>query len=163
MLVDTSSGMILGGTSPQTTVMSNGQQQRSNSAYLKTRVLSASPAELRLMLLDGAIKFAYQGRDGLATKNFEACYNGFTQCREIVIELMTSIRPDCDPQLAAKVRDLYGFMYRHLVEGSHEKSLPKIDEVIKLLEYERETWVLAMEKAAAETTPSGTSVSGMAA
>jgi flagellar secretion chaperone FliS len=130
--------------------MSNPSQQRSTNAYLKNRVLSASPAELRLMLLDGALKFAHQGRDGLATRNFEACFTGFTQCREIIIELMTGIRPDCDPQLATKVRDLYGFMYRHLIEGSHEKNIEKIDQVITLLEYERETWVLAMEKAANE-------------
>ncbi len=128
--------------------------------------MSASPAELRLLLLDGALKFAYQGRDGLTNKDFEACFTGFTQCREIIIELMTSIRPDCDPALATQVRDLYGFMYRHLVEGSHEKSTPKIDEVIKLLEYERETWVLAMEKAAAEggaSSKPSVNISGLAA
>ncbi len=146
--------------------MSNAQQQRSSNAYLKSRVLSASPAELRLLLLDGAIRFAFQGRDGMVKKDFESCFNGFTQCREIIIELMTSIRPDCDQKLATQVRDLYGFMYRHLVEGSHEKNVIKIDEVIKLLEYERETWVMAMAKAAAEggATAKGTvNINGLAA
>ena len=37
--------------------MTNGSQ-----AYLKTKVLTASPAELRLMLIDGAIRFSEQAR-----------------------------------------------------------------------------------------------------
>lgn len=128
-------------------------QQKNAQAYLKNRVLSASPQELRLMLLDGAIKFANQGREGMVTKNFEASFNGFTQCREIIIELMTSIRADCDPDIAYRVKSLYSFMYKHLVEGVHEKDLKKVDEVLGLLDYERETWVLAMSKAAQERGP----------
>ncbi|MEI7658665.1 MAG: flagellar export chaperone FliS [Phycisphaerae bacterium] len=120
------------------------------NAYLRTKVLSASPQELRLMLLDGAIKFGNQGREALVRKDFETSFNGFSQCREIIIELMTSIRPDCDRDLSEKVRSLYGFMYKHLVEGVHEKDFAKIDEVLRLLAYERETWVMAMEKVAAD-------------
>lgn len=102
------------------------------------------------MLLDGAIRFANQGREALVRKDFEASFNGFGQCREIIIELMTSIRPDCDRDLSEKVRSLYGFMYKHLIDGVHEKDFAKIDEVIRLLAYERETWVMAMEKVAAD-------------
>ena len=39
--------------------------------YLKTKVMTAGPAELRLMLFDGALKFAEQGRKGLADKDYE--------------------------------------------------------------------------------------------
>ncbi|MEY3230549.1 MAG: Flagellar protein FliS [Planctomycetota bacterium] len=125
-------------------------QNGAANAYLRTKVMSASPQELRLMLLDGAIRFANQGREALVRKDFEASFNGFGQCREIIIELMTSIRPDCDRDLSEKVRSLYGFMYKHLIDGVHEKDFAKIDEVIRLLAYERETWVMAMEKVAAE-------------
>ena len=144
----------------------NNANARSANAYLRTKVLTASPQELRLMLLDGAIKFAQQGREGLANKNFEASFNGFSQCRDIIIELMTSIRPDCERDLAEKVKSLYSFMYKHLVEGVHEKDFKKIDEVVRLLAYERETWVLAMEKAASENGTGGQprpSVSNLAA
>ena len=40
-----------------------------SNAYLRTKVMTASPAELRLMLLDGAIKFANQAREGLQAKD----------------------------------------------------------------------------------------------
>lgn len=133
-------------------LMNTGPQAKNANAYLRTRVLTASPEELRLMLLDGAIKFARQGQDGLSRKDFEASYNGFTQCREIIIELLTSIKSEPNPELAEQVKSLYTFMYKHLVEGVHEKDLKKIDAVIELLEYERETWVLLMAQSARERT-----------
>ena len=120
------------------------------NAYLRTKVLTASREELRLMLLDGAIKFARQGREGLAAKNYEASYNGISQCRNIVLELLTTIKPEFDPELCDRVKALYTFMYTELIEASMQKSVEKIDGVIKLLEYERETWVMLMERMAGE-------------
>ncbi|MFM9994195.1 MAG: flagellar export chaperone FliS [Phycisphaerales bacterium] len=118
------------------------------NAYLRTKVLTASPEELRLMLLDGAIRFATQGRDGLARKDYEASYNGMSQCRNIIIELITSIRPDVDPELAQRVRSVYTFMFSELVEASFQKDPARVDEVLRLLNYERETWAMLMGKLA---------------
>lgn len=118
------------------------------NAYLRTKVLTASPEELRLMLLDGAIRFATQGRDGLARKDYEASYNGMSQCRNIIIELITSIRPDVDPELAQRVRSVYTFMFSELVEASFQKDPARVDEVLRLLNYERETWSMLMGKLA---------------
>jgi flagellar protein FliS len=118
--------------------------------YLRTKVLSATPEELRLMLLEGAIKYLRQGRAGLEKKDYEAAFNGLSACRNIIMELMTTIRTDPNPELAEKVKALYTYMYTLLVEGGHEKDLGKLDTVIGLLEYERETWVLLMQKLASE-------------
>ncbi|USO00296.1 MAG: flagellar export chaperone FliS [Phycisphaeraceae bacterium] len=118
------------------------------NAYLRTKVMTASPAELRLMLLEGAVKFANQAREGLAAKNFEQCHNSFTSCRNIILELINGIRPEHDPELAERVRSLYLFLYKELFEASFEKDISKLDKVIELLDYERETWVLLMDKLA---------------
>ncbi|MEX2219178.1 MAG: flagellar export chaperone FliS [Phycisphaerales bacterium] len=123
---------------------------RPATAYLRTRVLTASPEELRLLLLEGAIKFARQGREGLATKNYEASFTGISRCRDVVLELITSIKAEHDPLLAERVKAVYTFMYTRLVEASMERSTGKLDEVIRLLDYERETWVLLMQKLAKE-------------
>jgi len=120
------------------------------SAYLKTKVLSASPEELRLMLLEGGIKFAMQGREGLKARNYEASFNGFSQARNIVMELINSIKPEVDPKLCERVGSLYTFIYTQLVEASFHKDIAKADKVIELLEYERETWVMLMAKIAEE-------------
>lgn len=132
------------------------------NAYLRTKVLTASPEELRLMLLDGAIKFAMQGREGLAARNYEASFNGISQCRNIILELLTSIKPEFDPELCERVKSLYTFLYTQLVESSMEKNITKLDTVIKLLQYERETWVMLMAKVAEDraTTNGGMTSNG---
>jgi len=120
------------------------------NAYLQTKVMSASPEELRLMLIEGALKFAIQGRDGIVNQDFEQAYLGFSQCRPILLELINTIRPEHDPELAHRVRSLYTFMFAEISQAGHEKDVERINKVIGLLEYERETWVLLMEKLADE-------------
>ncbi len=131
----------------------------STNAYLRTRVLTASPEELRLMLLEGAVKFLRQGREALATAKHEAAFTGLTQGRDIVFELMTTIREDVDPELAVNAKALYAFIYRTIVEGGHEKDPVRIDKAIELLEYERETWVMLMQQLASERTPTAAAAS----
>lgn len=145
--------------------MSTGQNNA--NAYLRTQVMSASPAELRMMLLDGAVKFAKQGRQGLAEKNHEQVYNGFSQARAIVSELMTSMRPEAAPELCEQVRALYAYIFQELVTVSLENDLPRADKVIQLLEFEQQTWRMLMEQLKNESGSTGeqpaTSVPGRTA
>ncbi len=120
------------------------------NAYLRTQVLTASPEQLRLMLLDGAIRFAKQAAEGLAGNDYESAYNGITQSRAIVLELATSIRADVDPELADRVQSVYMFLYRELIDSSLGRDEPRLAKAIKLLEYERETWSMLMDKLATE-------------
>jgi len=120
------------------------------NAYLRTRVMSARPEELRLMLIEAAIRFATQAKEGLERKDFEASYLGFGQCRDIVTELMTTAKSDEAPELAEKIRALYAFLYSELVDASFGRDTAKVSKVIELLEFEAETWRLACEKLKAE-------------
>ena len=114
-------------------------------AYLKTRVLTANPEQLRLMLLDGAIKFAQQGQAGLRAEDFEASYEGFSQSRAIVMELIVTIEAEPDPLLAERVKSVLSFIYSEMVEASINRDMDKMDESIRLLEFERETWAMFIE------------------
>ncbi len=127
--------------------------------YLKTKVMTAGPAELRHMLFDGAVKFAEQGRQGLAAKEYEAAYNGISRCQEILAELMNSLDPQHAPELCRKLSGLYAFMMTRLMTASTERDPAIIQEVITLLEYERETWTMLLAKLAAEKAAVG-SISG---
>lgn len=126
------------------------QDTSNTNAYLRTQVLTAPPEQLRLMLLDGAIRFAAQGREAMGRRDFEGVYLGVSQCRNIVFELMTTIGPGADPELADRVRALYTFLYTRLLEASTERSTTKLDEVIGLLEYERQTWAMFIDRLAVE-------------
>ena len=120
------------------------------NAYLKTKVLSATPEELRLMLLDGALRFARIGREGIVQKEHEKAFENIIKAKDIILELINILRPDVDPALCAKLSGLYTFMYQRLTDANMQHTVDGVDEVIGLLEYERETWVLLMDKIRSE-------------
>jgi len=130
------------------------------NAYLRTKVMTASPAELRLLLFDGAIKFGEQSRDAITARDHEALYDAVTKCQNIVMELINTLRPELSPELCANLSALYTFIYGRLVKGSTERDTTAIDEALELLRFERETWVLLMEKLDEEQTRSAPALSG---
>ncbi|MFG0330537.1 MAG: flagellar export chaperone FliS [Phycisphaerales bacterium] len=117
------------------------------NAYLRNRVLSASQGELRLMLIDGAIKFARMGQEGIHEKNWEKVYEGVSQCQAIVLELINSLQPDAAPEICANLSGIYTFIYRRLVDACMQKDASCIEEILPLLEHDRETWVMVMSRA----------------
>lgn len=127
----------------------------SQSAYLRTQILTAGPAELRLMLFDGSIRFAQQAREGLTEKNYEKAFNGFARAQDIVMELINSLQPQHDPDLCEQLSSLYTFIYQRLVTASTDRDIDLLDEALHLLRYERETWALLLEKLVEENTSAG--------
>lgn len=117
-----------------------------NNPYFRTKVMTASPAELRMMLLEGSLRFMREGREGLVEKDFERVYEGFSQARAIVMELMNSLRDEVEPVLCDRLRGLYTYIYKLLVDASFEKNVAKADEAIELMGFEVETWAMVMEK-----------------
>jgi flagellar protein FliS len=132
--------------------------QKQVNPYLKTKIMTASPEELRLMLYDGALKFCRQAKAALEKKNFEDSYNNLMRAQKIVLELSTSLNHDADPQLCQRLSALYTYVYRLLVDANMKRETAIIDEAIKLIEYERETWQMLMKKLAGEGKPSETSI-----
>lgn len=114
--------------------------------YLRNAILTASPEQLQLMLYDGAIRFAREGRQALEEGAFERAFERLVRAQRIVNELRNGLRPDVDRTLCERMEALYLFIYRRLVEGCVEKDVGRIDEALELLEYQRETWVLLLEK-----------------
>ncbi len=125
------------------------------NAYLTTQVMTASPEQLRMLLLEGSIRFARQAMDALERGDHEAAHSGFTQCRNIILELINTIRPDANPELADRVKSLYTFFYQELVESSFKKDPQRVGKVIELLEYEVETWKLLLEELAQKGETAG--------
>jgi len=125
------------------------------NAYLRTKVMTAPPEQLRLLLIEGAIKFTRQGVEAMRKRDWEGVFNGYCQARNILLELSNSVRMDVDPDLGQRVQSLYMFMYTELLDASMEKSQDKLSSVIELLEYERETWVLLMQRLSQEKGAGG--------
>jgi flagellar protein FliS len=98
------------------------------------------------MLYDGAIKFCHQGLQTLDDPQRETSYNALVRAQRIVLELTTSLNHKQAPELCERLSALYTYIYRRLVDANFNRDAAAIQEAIKLLEFERETWVMLMKK-----------------
>ena len=122
------------------------------SAYLRDAVMTASPEQLQLMLYDGAIRFASQGQEAIKAENHEEAFEKLSRAQKIVLEMEQALNHDLAPDLCERMSSLYLFVYRKLVDGCVERDLHAIEEALGILRFERETWVMLMEKLAKEAT-----------
>jgi flagellar protein FliS len=125
--------------------------------YLRTKVFTATPEQLQLMLYDGAIRFADQARVALQDKKFEQSYDLISRAQKIIAEMTGSLKHDVAPELCAKLSALYTYVYKKLIEANVEHTLEPLDEALNLLRYQRETWAMLLDqlgktKAAAAAT-----------
>ncbi len=125
--------------------------------YLRTKVLTATPEQLQLMLYDGAITFVEQAKAALEHQNFEQSYNGISRAQKIITELTSSLRHEIAPETCGKLAGLYNFVYRKLVEANIGHEIKPLNEALGILRYQRETWMMLLEmlgksKAAAVAT-----------
>ncbi len=120
--------------------------ENASNEYLRNAVLTASPEQLHLMLYDGAIRFTKQGIEGIQSQNWEQTFNGLARAQKIILEMSNSLNHDVDPQLCARMAALYNFVYRKLVDASVQRSADLAREALGLIEYQRETWVMLLDK-----------------
>lgn len=118
--------------------------------YLRTRVLTATPEQLQLMLYDGAIRFADAGRTAILKKDWEGTYLNCSRAQKIMTELSSGLRREVAPEMVGNLASLYNFIFRKLVEASLHHTVESIDEAIKLLRFQRETWAMLLDKLAKE-------------
>lgn len=148
---------MVGNIMPNNSAKPRANNNNSNAeAYLKTKVLTANPVELRMMLFDGAIRFAEQAKAALEKKDYEGTYNGATRCQAILLELLNSLKPEHDETLCKQLSGLYTYMYTTMIKGTSERNPALIAEVIKLLSYERQTWKMLIDQLSAENRAAGT-------
>jgi flagellar secretion chaperone FliS len=131
--------------------------QAAQQNYLRTRVLTATPERLQMMLYDGAIRFSDGARTGILNKDWEAVYKNCSKAQKIVTELSASLKRDVAPDLCNNLASLYNYIFRQLMDASLNHTLESIDEALKMLRYQRDTWALLMEKLGKEKAASAAS------
>ena len=114
--------------------------------YLKNSVMTASAEQLHLMLLDGAIRFALRGREAIEAGNIEAMFNALDRAQRIVLELSNGLRRDVNPELVDRMAALYAFIFRRLVDANMQRDTQGVDDAVRILRHQRETWAMLIEK-----------------
>lgn len=117
-----------------------------SNEYLRNAILTASPEQLHLMLYDGAVRFTRQGIEGIEAQQWDKAFNGFSRAQKIVLEMLNSLNYDVDRELCTRMAGLYNYIYRQMVQACAERNAAAGADALKLLEYQRETWVLLIDK-----------------
>jgi len=119
---------------------------RAKSEYFRTKVTTASQEELHLMLYDGAIRFVEDARQAMTEKRLEDAHTALVRAQNIILEFSSSLNHEVNPELCGKMASLYNFIYRRLVEGNLNHDASALDDALRILEYQRETWSMLMTK-----------------
>lgn len=114
-------------------------QNAAREAYLETQVLTASPFKLRLMLIDGAIRFVNQTLQLWDEQRDEAAWEASIRAREIISELMSSVSNESSP-LAKQILPIYSYIFRSITEAQLKRDREQLLDVVRVLGEERETW-----------------------
>jgi len=125
-----------------------------SNEYLRNAVLTASPEQLQLMLYDGAIRFSRQAKDALARRDLETSCESLLRAQKIVLEMEAGLRPDVNPEMCERMSQIYTFVHQRLVDANMHRDTVAIDEALRILEHQRETWRLLIDKLRAEQNAS---------
>ena len=117
-----------------------------SNPYLRDAVLTATPEQLHLMLYDGAIRNATQAREAILRKDYETSYEKLTRAQHIMLEMQNGLNYDVNRELCERVAAIYGFLYRKLVDANIHRRVEDIDDALKVLRIERETWQILVDK-----------------
>lgn len=109
------------------------------NAYLETQINTATPQKLRLMLIEGAIRYGQQAIDFWQQGRGEDGLSALMRCQAVVAELLGGVRED-GTQLTRQVIDIYVFLALQLNEAEINADPQRIEEVIRVLQEDRQTW-----------------------
>jgi flagellar protein FliS len=116
-----------------------------NLPYLESKVLTASPQRLHLMLIEGALRFGRQAADALDHGDAAAAAGPLLRVLDIVGELLAAVRAN-KSALNGKIADFYWYLFRQVSLAKIHADAARLAEVLRLIEYERQTWQLVCDK-----------------
>ena len=108
-------------------------------AYKETSVLTAQPAQLVVMLYDGAIRFLTQAAAAMRVGDRERMRNRLSRAEAIIDELNVSLDMSYG-EIPERLRAIYLFCKGELREASLRAEAERVDVVSGLLSELRESW-----------------------
>lgn len=117
---------------------------RGYDAYAKNRILTASPAELTLMLYEGAIKFCNIAIVGIEENNIEKAHNNIQKVENIISEFRATL--DQKYEVAKDFDNVYKYLNERLIEANIKKDKEILEEVLGHLRTMRDTWKEVMQQ-----------------
>ena len=106
--------------------------------YNNNKVLTASPAELTLMLYEGAIKFCNIAETAVEQKDIQKAHTNIIKVQHIIDYLRQTL--DMKYSVAQDFERIYVYLSERLVTANMKKDKAILEEVNEHLHSVRDTW-----------------------
>lgn len=113
------------------------------SAYQSNKINTATPAELTLMLYDGAVKFCNIALLGIEEKDLSKANNNIIKAEKIILYLQSTL--EFKYEVAKDFDNVYSYLYSRLIQANIRKDEEILKEVLVHLRDMRDTWKEVMK------------------
>ena len=113
------------------------------AAYNNSKIMTASPAELTLMLYDGAIKFCNIALGAIESGDVAKAHTNIVKAENIITECRSTL--DFKYPVAQDFERVYDYIYRRLVEANLHKDAEVLEDALKYIREMRDTWKEVMK------------------
>lgn len=113
--------------------------------YNRNKILTASPAELTLLLYEGAIKFCNIAIVAMENGDVEKTHINIKKVENIIIEFQSTLNHKYP--VAEDFDKIYKYIYELLVEANIKKDKELLERALEQLRGMRDTWKEVMVRA----------------
>lgn len=111
--------------------------------YAREKIMMASPAELTLMLYEGAIKFCNIAIIAIENKDIMKAHTNIVKAERIIEEFRSTL--NFNYPVAKDFDEVYKYVYQRLIDANMTKDKEILEEVLKHLRTMRDTWKEVMK------------------
>lgn len=112
--------------------------QNAYAQYNNNKIMTASPAELTLMLYEGAIKFCNIAIDAVERKDVQKAHTNIVKVGKIIDYLRSTL--DMKYRVAQDFERMYIYISKRLTEANIKKDKDILEEINGHLHAVRDTW-----------------------
>lgn len=113
--------------------------------YKRNQIMTASPAQLTLMLYDGAIKFCNIAIVAVENGEIAKAHDNIMKVERIIEEFRATL--NFNYPVAKDFDNVYEYVYRRLLDANIKKDKEILEEVLTHLHTMRDTWKEVMKRA----------------
>ncbi|MDR3541392.1 MAG: flagellar export chaperone FliS [Desulfosporosinus sp.] len=114
------------------------------NAYKNQQIMTASPAQLTLLLYNGALRFLAESISAMEQGKIEKSHNANLRVQAIVSEFVITL--DMSYEISKGYAQLYEYTEYCLIQGNIKQDLKFMHQAKQVLEELREAWVGAMRQ-----------------
>lgn len=121
-------------------------QKNPYAAYNNSKIQTATPAELTLLLYEGAIKFTNIAIVAMEKNDVQKTHDNIMKTEKIIEEFQATL--DHKYPVAKDFEAVYSYLLKRLFDANIRKDSEILEEVLRHLRTMRDTWKEVMAKTA---------------